>query len=177
MAVGAPRVIVLVGLPGSGKSTVGPIVAGRLDWRFIDLDREIERQHGGSVATIFGQMGETAFRRLEHAATRQLLDAEGLVLAPGGGWALDPRNLDVFRDRAVTVYLRVSPEVAHRRMSTGVESRPLLAGADPLIRLEALLRTRESAYVQANHEVATDSMSPQQVADTIVALAMGSRRD
>ena len=167
------KCVVLVGLPGAGKSTVGPLLAARLGgWRFVDLDVEIERATGRSVAEIFATDGEAAFRQLEREATHGLasLGQAGVVLAPGGGWILDPRNLNALGPAIVTVYLRVSPAAALRRMAGAAADRPLLATSDPLTSLEALLEAREAAYLQANHTVAAELMSPDAIADSIVAL-------
>lgn len=193
----------MVGLPGAGKSTVGPLLAKRLGgWRFVDLDVEIERVTGRSVAEIFATDGEAAFRRLEREATQGLASeiasaAEprgrvveskgasrgrvgkmhgsapsraGMVLAPGGGWILDPTNRKALGPAAITVYLRISPAAALRRMAGAAAARPLLATSDPLASLKALLEAREAAYLQANHTVAAELMSPDAIADSIVAL-------
>jgi shikimate kinase len=118
----SPRVIVLVGLPGAGKSTVGPMVAERLGYRFLDLDRAIAAGAGRSVEAIFAEEGEEGFRARERAETRALAATAkasreaagevGLVLAPGGGWIEDHANREALGDRALTVYLRVSVPVA-----------------------------------------------------------------
>lgn len=181
----------MIGLPGAGKSTVGPLLAVRLGgWRFVDLDVEIERAVGRSVAQIFASDGEAAFRRLEREATQRLasdlaLDdpvaqprveagearrPAGVVLAPGGGWILDPANLQALGPATATVYLRVSPAAALRRMAGAAAARPLLATSDPLTSLKAILEAREAAYLQANHTVAAELMSPDAIADSIVAL-------
>jgi len=167
------RHLVLLGLPGAGKSTVGPLVARALGRPFVDLDVEIERREGRSIAAIFGADGEGAFRALERAATADLL-APGrplLVFAPGGGWVEDPRHLALLGTAATAVYLRVSPAVALSRMGAAVETRPLLAGADPEAKLLQVLARREALYVQAQHTVSVDSMTPGEVASSIVALA------
>lgn len=171
------RRVVLVGLPGAGKSTVGAVVADRLGWRFIDLDREIERTSGASVPEIFASDGEAHFRRLEREATLAIAGADRVVVAPGGGWSLDRSNPAALGPGSLTVYLRVSPELALARMAGSAGVRPLLAVPDPLRRLEELLEAREDAYLQANHVLSVDSLEPDQVADSIVALATGSRPD
>lgn len=163
----------MVGLPGAGKSTVGPLLAERLGgWRFVDLDAEIERTTGRTVAEIFATDGEAAFRQLERETTQRLAAGGpvGMVLAPGGGWILDSANLSALGAATVTVYLRVSPTAALRRMAGAAAARPLLATSDPLASLKALLEAREAVYLQANHTVAAESMSPDAIADSIVAL-------
>ena len=166
----APR-IVLVGLPGSGKSTVGPLVAAALGWRFVDLDAEIVRAAGRSIAEIFADEGEPGFRERERAATLALKDSGPLLLAPGGGWILSPANREALGLESKIVYLEVSPAVAATRMGGAARTRPLLAGGNPASRLGELLRQRESAYLQANHTVSVDLLAPDEVAALIVALA------
>lgn len=166
-----PTQIVLVGLPGAGKSTVGPLVAEALGWAFVDLDREIERVANRSVAEIFRTEGEQGFRRREGEATRTIAGRDGVVLAPGGGWLLDPRNRETLGPGAIVVYLAISPETAAARLGASANLRPLLAGAEPVRRLRELFGAREPIYLQANHTVSVDSMAPERVADSIVALA------
>jgi shikimate kinase len=183
----SPRVIVLVGLPGAGKSTVGPMVAERLGYRFLDLDRAIAAGAGRSVEAIFAEEGEEGFRARERAETRALAATAkasreaagevGLVLAPGGGWIEDHANREALGDRALTVYLRVSVPVAMARLAQSGEVRPLLGGPDPAFRLEELRRRRESLYLQADHTISVDSMTPAEVTLSIVGIAMGYTRD
>jgi shikimate kinase len=177
-ALGA-RHLVLLGLPGAGKSTVGPLVAAALGRRFIDLDTDIERREGRSVAAIFASSGEAAFRAAERAVTVELLapGSAPIVLAPGGGWIEDAANRSRLGDDAAAVYLRVSEGVALARMGSGVGARPLLAGGDPAARLGELLRRREALYLQAEYTLSSDSMDPVEAASSIVALAMAERRD
>jgi shikimate kinase len=169
--------IVLVGLPGAGKSTVGALVASALGWDFVDLDAEIVRVAGIGVPEIFRREQETGFRARERAATAALAGRTRFVLAPGGGWVLDPTNLDVLGGGSLTVHLRVSPEVAVLRSAAAPASRPLLDGPEPVERLKILAAARESAYLQANHTVTVDSMSSAEVASLIVALASGRGGD
>jgi len=169
--VTSPPRIVLVGLPGAGKSTVGPLVADALGWAFVDLDREIERVTGRSIPEVFAQAGEAGFRHLEREATTRLAGVGPLVLAPGGGWLETAGNLEALGTSVTTILLAVSPAVAARRLGAGGGGRPLLAGGEPTVRLQEILARREPLYVQANHTVSTDSLSPSEVASIIVALA------
>jgi shikimate kinase len=166
----APR-LVLVGLPGSGKSTVGPLVAARLGWSFVDLDEEIVRVAGRTIPEIFAAEGESGFRAQEHAATAALVEQGPLVLASGGGWMLDPANRGVLGLGTEVVYLEVSPEVAATRMGGAASARPLLAGDNLIERLADLLARRKLTYLQANHTVSVDLLGPEEVAALIVALA------
>jgi len=163
--------IVLVGLPGAGKSTVGPLVAQQLQWAFVDLDHEIERTAGRAVAEIFATEGEEGFRRRERGATLAMAEWPGLVLAPGGGWLLDPSNLRALGEGTEVVHLQVSPAVAAARLGPQAAQRPLLAGSNTVQRLEELWRERESIYLQANHTLSVDLLSPEAAASYIVALA------
>ncbi len=176
-ATGGPRFIVLVGMPGAGKSTVGPLVAARLGWAFVDLDAAIEREAGRSVAGIFEAEGEVGFRARERAATLRAAAAAPLVISAGGGWMVDPSNPEALGDGLVTVYLRVSAGEALGRLAQQVASRPLLRTADPDRAWRELLERREAIYLQSNHTLAVDSMSPGQIAHTIEALASGQSGD
>ena len=173
----ATRRIVLVGLPGSGKSTVGPLVAAALGWPFVDLDEEIVRAVGQSIPEIFAAEGEIGFRLREREVTAGLGQLGPVVLAPGGGWLLDPFNLGALGGALLVVYLEVSPEVAAARIGGEGGGRPLLAGGDLASRLADLLRQRKNLYLQANHTVSVDSLSPNGVAAYIVALATGRTAD
>lgn len=167
-----------MGLPGAGKSTVGALVAARLGWRFVDLDAEIERIAGLSVSQIFAEQGEGEFRRLERLSTQSLAGAESLVLAPGGGWMADQANRELLGTGSTVVYLSVAPAVAATRLAAagGRKTRPLIAGTDGVEKLKNLLASRETMYLQANHTVTVDLMTPDEVASIIVALVLGGER-
>ena len=158
-----PEQIVLVGLPGSGKSTVGPILAGRLGWAFTDFDTRIEADSGMSVREIFQHSGEAEFRRLESDLTGRLASVPRTVLSPGGGWIL--RNT---LPHALLVWLKVDPKEAIERMGGEAGDRPLLRAA-PLEGLSQLLAEREHHYMRADITIDTNGKSPDAVAAEIVA--------
>ena len=162
--------IVLVGLPGSGKSTVGPLLARRLGAVFVDLDRAIESRAGKSVARIFEEDGEAAFRALESRLGAEVLAGPPSVLAPGGGYVLNDDARREALEKALVVYLETSPGVASRRLD-GQNDRPLLKGFDKALRLRQLLEQREGAYLEAQGRVMTDSLTPEQVTSGLVELA------
>jgi shikimate kinase len=161
--------VILVGLPGAGKSTVGPLLAARLDRPFLDLDVELERRAGASVAEQFARDGEPAFRRREGELSAELAGADPTVLAPGGGWLVNPAAAPL-RSAGRIIYLRTAPAAALARLGTAVAARPLLASAgDPLAALEALLARRRAAYETAALAVDTDGLAPDEVAAQIEA--------
>ena len=166
--------IVLVGLPGAGKSTVGAMLAQKLGKTFLDFDAEIERREGMPITQIFGERGEGGFRELEKKLTEELRDLGNMVLAPGGGWITDPAVVGIIRPPAVLVYLRVRPEVALQRLSKEAGSRPLLNRPDPLGEIKKLFAARQQAYQAADHEFGTELQTAQQVTDQIAA-KLGAR--
>ena len=152
---------------GSGKTSVGSILAARLGWEHVDLDREIEAREGRRIAEIFAAEGEAAFRRLEAAATREISTRTRVVLSPGGGWITRPELLEVLGDGTLSVWLQVSPEEAVRRAAAAPGERPLLAGPDPLAAARRLLAERERFYARADVAVDTGGRTPEQVAEFI----------
>jgi shikimate kinase len=159
--------LILVGLPGSGKSTVAGMLARRLGRTFLDFDVEISRREGLSVAEIFAQRGEPVFRQLEHALTEEVAHFGGMVLAPGGGWVTQADTVALLRPTSRMVYLKISPAGAIRRMGKKVAGRPLLLRPDPRGELERLLATRRSAYESADLIVDVEHLDTQRVADQI----------
>lgn len=137
--------IILVGMPGSGKSTVGRHLARHLGRRFVDSDHEIEHQIGQPIRAYFEQQGEAAFRDLEQATLERLCGQGGMVLATGGGSVLRPANRDVLSASGVVVYLRSTPEDLYRRLRHDTQ-RPLLQVGDPLKRLRELFQERDPLY-------------------------------
>ncbi|WP_419858046.1 shikimate kinase [Candidatus Palauibacter irciniicola] len=160
-----PRKIWLVGLSGSGKSTIGPILARRLGYRFVDLDREIEARAGESISRMFRRRGEGEFRRLEADESARMARKKNVVVATGGGW-MARRDIDRASGGRVRVWLRVRPETAiHRLSREGAEARPLLAGSDPEAALATLLAAREAAYAEAEVVLETDGREPEAVVE------------
>ena len=162
------RHLVMVGLPGAGKSTVGQLVASRLGAGFVDLDAVIARRMQMPVTRIFGEFGEQKFRELEREAMQSVLDDEASVIAPGGGWVVQEGELERARDRAFIVYLKTLVTIAAER--AGASGRPLLEG-DPLERMRQLMKEREPWYTRADLEVKNDHRPAEAAADEIVQAA------
>ncbi|HEY3335229.1 MAG TPA: bifunctional shikimate kinase/3-dehydroquinate synthase [Candidatus Limnocylindrales bacterium] len=168
--------LVLVGLPGSGKSAVGRRVASRHGATFIDLDEQIEKAAGRTIPEIFAQDGEAGFRRLERAAVAALGPADASptlrrVISPGGGAVVDPRNRwALFRGR-LAVWLDVRPEVLAQRLRRSPNVRPLVQGGDPLGRVRQLAAARERFYGAAHRVNGVAEVTG--VVDAIEALVAG----
>jgi shikimate kinase len=145
-----PRQLVLTGLPGSGKSTVGRRLARRIAWQFVDLDELIVARSRMPIARIFAEWGEERFRQLEALATAELSGKDRLVLAPGGGWVTRPGTVALLRPPARMAYLALSPATAAARLAASNVVRPLVAGDEADRRLEALLEEREALYRTAD---------------------------
>jgi shikimate kinase len=157
-------IVYLVGMPGSGKSTVGREVAGRLGVPFVDLDEEVERRSGATVSQIFASEGEAGFRTLE---ARALVDAsrqDPSVVACGGGVVLEPANRITLRNTGTCVYLHVPLAVLEERVEPAAD-RPLIRAEGDL---ERLLAEREGLYREFAGHVVDGSGDPGEVADAIV---------
>lgn len=163
--------IVLVGMPGSGKSTVGRRLAEALGRRFVDSDREIERHCGVSVATIFEYEGEEGFRRREAAVIAQLIGEPRTVLATGGGSLLRQETRALLAARGYVIFLDVSLAELWRRVRRN-RNRPLLQGDDPHARLAQLCADRTPLYREAAALTVSGARQPaaQMVADIIAHL-------
>jgi shikimate kinase len=135
----------LVGPTGAGKTSIGRQLAARYDLSFIDLDQDIERVTGVSIATIFDIEGEAGFRRRERALLEASSSRRGVLLASGAGVVLDPANRRTLAERGFVVWLQATVPVQLRRLALDT-SRPLLADADRQAKLEAMAATRTALY-------------------------------
>lgn len=161
--------VFLVGMPGSGKSTIGKRLASKLGYRFIDADRELEARCGVPIPTIFDLEGEEGFRRREAALIEDISHVEGIVLATGGGAILREENRRVLHERGFVIYLETPiAELMHRLRND--TQRPLLAGGDPRRKLEALAQVRLPLYASVAHlTIASARQSAQALTLSIMA--------
>ena len=148
------RTIALVGLMGVGKSSVGRRLANALELPFCDADAEVEAAAGRSITDIFAELGEPAFREGERRVIARLLEQPPHVLATGGGAFINPQTRALIKSKAISIWLKADLEVLARRV-TRKDSRPLLAGRDPLEVLRAQAEVRYPAYGEADLVVET----------------------
>ena len=165
------RSIVLVGMMGVGKSSVGRRLTARLGIPFVDADTEIERAAGMSIADIFARHGEADFRSGEARVIARLLESGPQVLATGGGAVMNPDTRALIKAKGVSIWLSADFDVLMRRINKRKNERPLLQTADPAATLRALLAERDPSYAQADiavqsRDVAHDAI----VADIVAAL-------
>lgn len=168
-----PLKIILLGLPGSGKSTFGRMVARKLNFAFVDLDQVIEAETGKKIREIFQEEGEGKFRELESYHLEKVLNGvEGFVLATGGGTPCFNDNMDLINRNGISVYLDVSLEEIFRRLHKDEGGkRPLFAGLDEgemILKLKNLLADREYYYNQAKIKLSGDDVSTEHLISELI---------
>jgi shikimate kinase len=169
------RTIVLIGMMGAGKTAVGRRLAKALGWPFQDADAAIEAAAGTTIANIFAEIGEAAFREKERRVIARLLGDERQVLALGGGAFVDPQTRALVRAKALSVWLQADLDTLVRRTGRPGK-RPLLADGDPRERLSELLRARTPIYAEADLVVDSGN-APITVVVERVLEALAARAD
>lgn len=165
--------VVLIGLPGAGKTTVGRLVAERLQTTFVDIDSLLVRKEGKPITMIFAEKGEPAFRDMERKEVEATLTQPPAVIAPGGGWAAQPGALESARSHAYVIYLKARAELAASRAAPS-GTRPVLSGDDPAAEMRELFKAREPYYARADAAVQTEAKTAEQVAAEVIRLAQTS---
>jgi shikimate kinase len=162
------RSIVLVGMMGAGKSTIGRRLSVRLGLPFLDADAEIETAHAGMpIPEIFAKYGEPYFRDGEVRVIARLLDTGPAVIATGGGAVIREETRDRIREKAVSIWLKVDTDVIMRRVKRRSD-RPLLQTADPEATVERLVREREPVYSQADVTVRSRDVPHDKIVDECI---------
>ena len=164
--------LVLIGMRCTGKTSVGRLAAAELGRPLVDTDDLVEARAGKTIARIFAEDGESAFRTLEAAVVRDVTARHGQVIATGGGVVLSSANVAALRTDGCVVHLVASPETIHARLAAddGRERPPLTVAGGDLNEVRKLWEQRESAYRQARHQmVSAEDMSVQAVAAAVLA--------
>jgi len=162
----------LLGFMGSGKTTIGKLLADRLGWTFVDIDEDIVASEQRSITEIFDTFGETAFRQIESEMIRKRVRAVAcgrpMVVALGGGAAVQPDNVELIETHGVTIWLSCPFETVLRRVGKDSE-RPL---SRDLKRFEELFHARQEAYGRANYRIETDDDDPETAVNAILNLPL-----
>jgi shikimate kinase len=159
--------IALIGFMGTGKSSVGQVIAAHLHFTFLDTDHVIEARAGKTISEIFAQQGEPVFRDLENKIVSELETRKKTVISTGGGLPANPANLASLKTHSLVICLWASPEKIWERVRNQTH-RPLLAEADPLAKIRALLAEREPYYRQADVLINTEMRSLKDVAQQVI---------
>jgi XRE family aerobic/anaerobic benzoate catabolism transcriptional regulator len=161
--------IALIGLRGAGKSTLGKLLAKKIGWSFVELNKEIERQNGLSVAEIIALYGQEGFRRMEQAALGQLLARKELmVLATGGGIVSEPLTFDLILSSFYTIWLKAEPEEHMARVRRQGDLRPMADDRSAMAELRTILLSREPLYARASAVVDTAGLSVDSAAARLI---------
>src|SRR6267154_3404549 len=171
--------IALIGLRGAGKSTLGKMLAKKIGWDFVELNKEIERENGLSVAEIIALYGQEGFRRMEQTALTQLLARKELmVLATGGGIVSEPLTFDLILQSFYTIWLKAEPEEHMARVRRQGDLRPMADDRSAMAELRTILRSREPLYARASAVVDTAGLSVDAAAARLIeAVAPVLRQD
>ena len=153
---------------GTGKTSVGRLLADRLGMRFVDMDDVIEQRADKPITRIFSEDGEPHFRALERSLVRELSAESCIIIGTGGGVVLNPDNIRDFGASGLVVCLSARPETILDRLSSDT-TRPLLAGPDKLKQITQVLESRRELYASIPFQVDTTALSAQEVTDLIAA--------
>lgn len=162
------KIIYLTGFMGTGKTTIGSLLAKELGWNFIDIDRYIEQQSAMTVGEIFEKYGEDEFRKLETLALQEVTSAQPVVVGCGGGVVLKAENRDILINNGTTILLTAEPSTVAQRVGKD-NTRPLLSGKIEIERIEKMISQRLPLYNKTKDaEVATDGKSPSEIVKDII---------
>ncbi|HTC98598.1 MAG TPA: helix-turn-helix transcriptional regulator [Bradyrhizobium sp.] len=161
--------IALIGLRGAGKSTLGKVLAKKIGWNFVELNKEIEAQNGLSIAEIIALYGQEGFRRMEQSALNQLLARKELmVLATGGGIVSEPLTFDLILSSFYTIWLKAEPEEHMGRVRKQGDLRPMADDRSAMAELRNILVSREPLYARASATVDTAGLSVDAAAARLI---------
>lgn len=159
--------IVLVGMMGAGKTTVGELLATKLNRELKDIDRVIEQEQKKSIIEIFTDDGEEVFRKLESETIEKFSNMSDLIISTGGGALEKANNLSNLQKNGIIIYLKADIEELFKRVKNETQ-RPLLKEQDPLEVIKKLIKKREKFYLMANITIITDNKSPEKITEEII---------
>jgi len=161
--------IVLIGLMGSGKTTIGKQAAEKLNMKFADTDELIVKKANKSIKLIFAEDGELFFRDLESEVIKEISEQENIVISTGGGSVLREENIDSLKKNGILFHLYAPAEELFKRIKNDTE-RPLINTENPVETLKIIQNRREMFYNQADYKINTSKKSPQETVDEIIKL-------
>lgn len=159
--------IVLTGFMGAGKTTVGKLLARRLNLKLVDTDREIEKKTGMDIFNIFDKYGEERFREIETGVVEEVAELSNCVIVTGGGIILRRENIERLRRNGVVVYLHAEPDVISKRVIRD-KSRPLLQSTEPLEKIKELMNIRKPFYENYDIKIDTSQLTVEEVVNEII---------
>ena len=159
--------IVMVGMMGAGKTTVGELLATKLNRELKDIDRVIEQDQKKSIIEIFTDDGEEAFRKLESETIEKFSNMSDLIISTGGGALEKANNLSTLQKNGIIIYLKADIEELFKRVKNETQ-RPLLKEQDPLEVIKKLIKKREKIYLMADITIITDNKSPEKITEEII---------
>lgn len=159
--------IVLVGMMGAGKTTIGELLATKLNRELKDIDRVIEQEQKKSIIEIFTDDGEEAFRQLESETIEKFSNMSNLIISTGGGALEKANNLSNLQKNGIIIYLKADIEELFKRVKNETQ-RPLLKEQDPLEVIKKLIKKRKKFYLMADITIITDNKSPEKITEEII---------
>ncbi|MGE4266668.1 MAG: shikimate kinase [Deferribacterales bacterium] len=162
--------IYLIGFMGTGKSTVGKILADEFKMKFVDTDKLVEEMTGRSIGEIFEESSEEDFRKFETDVLREITEEKGMIVSTGGGIVVTRGNLELMKNSGLVFTLIADAATIHERLKKDDTCRPLLEVAEPLDEIKRLLFERAAFYINAHHIIETSDITPREAADQIIAV-------
>jgi len=162
--------IILVGFMGTGKTTVGKLLAANLLWTYIDTDTLIEQQTRMKISAIFSRHGESYFRDVESVVIREVMQHNQQIVSTGGGIVFREENISVMKSNGIIVCLTAAPKIIYERTKSD-EDRPLLKVENPLLQIRELLAVRSLFYAKADITIDTTNISPENIVQQLLLIA------
>jgi shikimate kinase len=162
--------IYLIGFMGTGKSTVGKILAEEFKMKFVDTDLLVEEMTGRTISSIFEESSEEDFRRFETEVLRRITEDKGMIVSTGGGIVVTRGNLELMKNSGFVFTLIADANTIHERLKKDDTCRPLLEVDEPLDEIKRLLFERAAFYINAHHIIETSDITPREAADQIIAI-------